>query len=116
MLIFALVLFLIAAILGLVVLLTILKNRTTPKPVVVIHGIVGGFALLIALTYLALGNITPLYLTSMGFLLAGITVGFIVFGIDISGSRIPKWLALLHPTLAGTGLIMLLIYVVKQQT
>jgi hypothetical protein len=112
----AIVLFIFAAIFGVIVLLSILKNHRTPKPIVVIHGSLGGVGLLIALTYLAMGNITPLYLTSMGFLLVAITIGFIVFGIDISGMRIPKWLALLHPLLAVTGVIILIVYMIQQPT
>lgn len=110
MLAFALVLFVAAAMLGTVVLLSILKNRPTPKAIVVIHGSLGGLGLLIALTYLAMGDITRLYLTSIGFLLVAITIGFIAFGIDISNMRVPKWLVLLHPLFAIIGVILLIVY------
>jgi uncharacterized protein with PQ loop repeat len=109
----AIVLFLFAATLGVIILLAILKNRPTNKPIVVIHGILGGLGLLIALTWFAMGEITPLYLTAIGILLVAITLGFIVFGIDISNMKIPKWLALLHPLFAITGIVVLIVYMTK---
>jgi hypothetical protein len=110
MLVFAIVLFLCAAVLGTIVLLSILKNRKTNKAIAVLHGSLGGFGLLLALTYLAIGTITPLYLTGIGVLLVAICLGFILFGIDISNLRIPKWLALLHPLFAVAGIVLLLVY------
>jgi hypothetical protein len=110
----AITLFAFAAVFGLIVLIAILKNMATPKPVVVIHGSLGGIGLLVALTYLAIGNITPLYIASICLLLVAITIGFVVFGFDISGKRIPKSLAILHPLLAVAGVIILIIYAVQQ--
>jgi hypothetical protein len=113
MLVFAMILFLCAVILGFVLLLSILKDRKTNKPLAVLHGTFGGFGLLVALTYIAIGTITPLYLAGIGILLIAITLGFIVFGIDISNMRIPKWLALLHPLFALTGIAILVVYMTK---
>jgi hypothetical protein len=113
MLVFAMILFLCAILLGFILLLSILKNRKTNKPLAVIHGTFGGFGLLIALTYLAIGTVTPIYLAGIGILLIAITLGFILFGIDISNMRIPKWLALLHPLFALAGVALLVVYMAK---
>ncbi|MES2218324.1 MAG: hypothetical protein V4501_07925 [Pseudomonadota bacterium] len=113
MLVFAIVLFLFAAMLGVVLLLSILKNHKTNKALAVLHGSLGGFGLLVALTYLAIGTITPLYLIAIGILLVAICLGFILFGIDISNLRIPKWLALLHPLFAVTGVVVLIVYMTR---
>lgn len=109
----AIVLFLFAGVFGLIVLLTLFKNHPTPKPVVVIHGVLGGIALLITLTYLAMGHTEPLFLTGTGLLLAAVVIGFIAFGIDISGMRVPRWLVIIHPLLAVAGVIVLLFFLEK---
>jgi hypothetical protein len=110
----AIMLFAFAAVFGLIVLIAILKNQATPKPVVVIHGSLGGVGLLILLTYLAMGNVTPIYIASLCVLLLAITVGFTVFGFDISNKRIPKFLAILHPILAIAGVVLLIVYAIRQ--
>jgi hypothetical protein len=110
----AIMLFAFAAVFGLIVLIAILKNHPTPKPVVVIHGSLGGIGLLVLLTYLAMGNITPLYIASLSLLLIAITIGFTVFGFDISNKRIPKSLAILHPILAIAGIVLLILYASHQ--
>jgi hypothetical protein len=114
MLAVAITLFAFAAVFGLIILCAILKNMPTPKPVVVIHGSLGGLGLLLALTYLAIGDITPLYIASICLLLVAITIGFVVFGFDISGKRVPKSLAILHPLLAALGVIILIVYAMQQ--
>ena len=110
----AIMFFVFAAVFGLIVLIAILKNQTTPKPVVVIHGSLGGIGLLILLTYLAIGNITPLYIASLCLLLIAVAIGFTVFGFDISEKRIPKVLAILHPVLAISSVILLIVYAMQQ--
>jgi hypothetical protein len=47
-------------------------------------------------------------------LLLAITVGFTVFGFDISNKRIPKFLAILHPILAIAGVVLLIVYAIRQ--
>jgi hypothetical protein len=114
MLAVAILLFLFAAVFGAIVLLAILKNRTTPKPLVVIHGSLGGIGLLVMLTYLAIVQITPLLMIGVSLLLIAIALGFTVFGIDIGEKSIPKWLAILHPLFAIAGVIVLIIYALQK--
>lgn len=114
MLSFAILLFLFAAVFGLIVLIAILKNQTTPKPIVIIHGSLGGIGLLVALSFVAAGKITPVLIAGISTLLVAIVIGFTVFGIDISEKHIPKLLAILHPLLAITGIALLIIYLLQQ--
>lgn len=113
MFLIALVLLLAAMPLGLIVLTRILKHKRTPKPIVVLHGIFAGFGLLIVLTYIALGNITILSVSGALLLLFAAAGGFVMFGIDVSKKPVPKALAIMHPILAASGVIILIYYAVR---
>jgi hypothetical protein len=110
---FALSLFILAAILGSIVLAAILKNKPTPKPIAIIHGSLGGFGLLLLLTYLAVAKINALLLSGVAVLLLAMVGGLIMFGIDVSEKPIPKVLAILHPLFAIAGLIMIILYFIQ---
>lgn len=112
MLYLAIGLFVLAAVFGLIVLTAILRNRPTPKPVVFIHGGVATIALLIVIFFIAQhqgsGPIASLVL----FVVAALG-GFTLFMIDMKQKPVPKWLAILHPLIAVSGLIALILFVMK---
>lgn len=116
MLAFALILLFIAMGLGLYVLTYVLKDKRTPKPVVVLHGVFAGFGLLIVLTYLAIGHATTLSIVGATLLGIAAVGGFIMFGIDVSKKPIPKVLALVHPLLAATGVFVLVYFAITTLT
>jgi hypothetical protein len=108
----AIVLFVLAAIFGLIVLIAILRNKPTPKPVVFIHGGVAAVALLLVILFTAGSSGEGPILSLVLFIIAALG-GFTLFATDMRKKPIPKWLAMLHPLAAVAGLISLIIFVVK---
>lgn len=113
MLFSAVVFFFIAAFLGIFLLRSILKNKRTYKPVVFMHGSVAGFALLMLATYIALGHTAPLLITSAVLFVLAFLGGLTMFTLDATGKRVPKMLALGHPLLAVSALVLLIVYIVQ---
>ncbi|MDX1617815.1 MAG: hypothetical protein R3224_03455 [Balneolaceae bacterium] len=108
MLITTIILFALAAILGLILIGKVLKDEETPKPVVYAHGTAAAVALvLLIIAYLNRGD--SLILTSVLIFVVAALGGFILFGRDITGKQIPKWLAVVHALAAVTGFVLLLI-------
>lgn len=106
MIIVTLLLFLLAASLGITLLFYVLKNKNTPKGLAFLHGSTAATALvfLIALLF------TPAkpYLSLTVFVFAALA-GFIMMYRDLTGKSLPKWLALSHGTLALIGFVLLVI-------
>ncbi len=107
-------LFVIGAVFGAIVLTAVLRDRPTPKPVVFIHGLfVATAVVLLGFAYFTeqhdklLGVILGLFVIAA---LGGLTL----FMKDILHKPIPKWLALLHPLVAATALVLLILYVLPK--
>ena len=66
MLIIAIVLFIIAAVFGLINLIAVLKNRPTPSLAVLAHGSFAFIALLVLIAAIASGHKDILLITSLG--------------------------------------------------
>ncbi|MDX1672350.1 MAG: hypothetical protein R3211_08405 [Balneolaceae bacterium] len=108
MLITTIVLFALAALLGLILITRVLKEEETPKAVVYSHGAAAAVALvLLILAYMNQGD--SLLLTSTLIFVVAALGGFIMFGRDLSGKAIPKWLAIVHALAAVTGFVLLLV-------
>lgn len=98
-----------ALFLGLVVLISVLSDKTTPKSVVFIHGGLAFIALtLVFITVLQKHAHGPIIAFSI-LTLAAIG-GLRLFYCDMRKKPIPKWLALLHPLIAIIGLFALIFY------
>lgn len=112
MLSLAIGLFILAAFFGLIVLVAILTNRPTPKPVVLIHG---GFALtaLSILIYFIVKNHGIGPITSLVLFVLAALGGLTLFTMDMSKKPIPKAIAIVHPLVAAAGLITLILYVIR---
>jgi hypothetical protein len=107
-------LFIIGAIFGAVILAAVLRNKPTPKPVVFIHGAFVATALvLLLIAFFKAGQTGKLLEFSLGFFVIAALGGFTLFFIDMQKKPIPKLLAVLHPLLAATGLVLLIIYVLS---
>lgn len=113
MLITAIILFLVAAVFGLIVLTSILKNQPTPKPVVFTHGPIAAIALIIVIIYSVMGHMEPLLITSIVLFVLAALGGLTLFTIDIAGKPIPKLIAVIHPIVAVIALITLIIYMLQ---
>ena len=99
--------FALAAILGMILLSYVLKEKQTPKRVVFAHGPLAatGLVLLIIYSINQPGPIESIVL----FVIAALG-GVLMLVKDLSGKKIPKWLAVFHGLLAVSGFIFLLVF------
>lgn len=108
MLITTIVLFALAAVLGLVLITKVFKEEETPKPVVYSHGAAAAIGLvLLIFAYMNQGD--SLMMTSLLIFIVAALGGFVLFGRDITDRSIPKWLSVVHALAAVTGFVLLLI-------
>lgn len=114
MLVAAIILFIIAAMFGLIILTAILKDRPTPKPVVFTHGPIAATGLILLLIYLYYGPKDTLLITSVVLFILAALGGLTLFTIDMTNRRIPKLMAVGHPIVAVIALITLIAYVLQQ--
>lgn len=106
MLTLSIIFFSLAAILGLLLLAYILKNKHTPKFLALIHGPLAFTALILLIIYSCLAHSAPV-ISIVLFALAA-AGGLILIFRDITGKPIPKGLAIGHGLLAITGFILLI--------
>lgn len=95
-----------ATLLGMTLLLYVLKNKNTPKALVLNHGLLATLGLLSLVIYAWIYN-TKLLTPALFFLLAALG-GFLLAWRDWLGLSIPKWLAVGHGFLALVGMVLLL--------
>lgn len=107
MLTLIIVVFLIAAILGMLLISYLLRNKNTPKGLAIIHGSIAAFGILLLICYLLFYSTSP-YLSLIFFIIAAIG-GFTLMYRDITGKTLPKWLAIGHGTIAVIGFLLLLL-------
>ena len=109
----AIALFITAAMFGSIILRAILRNKPTPKPFVIIHGPLAVTAIALLIIDVAKGHTEPLLIASLAIFIAAALGGFFLYTIDSSKKRIPKPIAIIHPLVAISGLIVLIIYALK---
>lgn len=110
MLITTIILFALAAVLGLILITKVLKDEETPKTVVYSHGGAAAVALiLLIIAYMNQGD--SLMMTSLLVFIVAALGGFVMFGQDVAQKSIPKWLAVVHALAAVTAFVLLLIAV-----
>ncbi len=108
MLITTIILFALAAVLGLILITKVFKDEETPKAVVYSHGGAAAVALvLLIIAYLNQGG--SLLMTSLLVFVVAALGGFVMFGRDLTGKSIPNWLAGVHAVAAVIAFILLLI-------
>lgn len=103
------ILFAVAAVVGLIMLLKVLKGEHPSRPMSLIHGALAAIALvLLILEYvgggMGLSTVVILFV-------AAALGGFFLFYKDISGHEIPKNVALIHAGAAVVGFVLLLLAV-----
>lgn len=109
MIIAALVAFAIAAVLGAVVLRSVLRGVPTPKGTAMLHGVFAATGLVLLIIYAIMRAprpIVPLVLIT----LAAIG-GFVLFRRDIEGRPLPRFVAVGHALLALIGVTLLVVFV-----
>jgi len=103
-------LFALAAIFGMTLLSYVLRGKETPKGVMVIHGLFAATALVLLIMYV-FGNKPGPVESAVLFVIAALG-GFIMMARDLTGKRIPKWLAVVHGLIAVAGFVLLIAYTV----
>lgn len=99
--------FALAAILGMILLSYVLKEKETPKGVVFTHGPLAAIGLVLLIIY-TVNNPGPVESIVL-FVMAALG-GVVMLVRDLSGNKIPKWLGVVHGLLAVSGFIFLLVF------
>lgn len=108
MLISAIILFALAALLGLYLLSYILRNKNTPKAIVLMHGPLAASGLILLIIYAFYNSPSPW--TSIILFAFAAMGGLMLIYKDISGKPVPKWLAIGHGITAIIGFIFLILF------
>ena len=94
------------AILGLYLLSLVLRAKSTPKGVALIHGLLAVIALVLLIVYCVGHNPGP-WASLVVFVIAA--MGGLILGYrDLTGKSIPKWLGIVHGLAAIIGFALLL--------
>ena len=104
----AIALFSLAALLGMFLLTFVLRGKETPKAVVFTHGPLAAAGLVLLIIYLFQESPGPVESVVL-FTIAAIG-GVVMVYKDLTGKKIPKWLAIAHGLIAICGFIFLLIF------
>lgn len=107
----AAVLFLLAALGGIVMLVRLLRRRELPWPLAIAHGVLAAIALILVLIAFLQGKAnlaTPLVL----FVIAALG-GFVLLSFHLRKRVHPLWLAVIHGLVAVTGFIFLLLAILS---
>ena len=108
MLITAIILFALAALLGLYLLSFVLRDKNTPKGIAFIHGPVAAAGLIILIIYALFNSPSPI-VSIILFILAALG-GIMLFYRDITGKSLPKWMAIGHGVTAVVAFILLIVF------
>jgi peptidoglycan/LPS O-acetylase OafA/YrhL len=112
MLITTLVLFVLAALLGLTVAVQIFKKKPTSRGVALAHGAFGAAGLVVLLLY-AVKNPERLLTTAIVLLVVAALGGLIVFVNDLKGKAGPVGLVVIHALVAVVAVVLVLMVVIK---
>jgi hypothetical protein len=98
----------IAALAGVYLLSLVLRDKETPKGFAMLHGVfaVTGLALLIGYCV----KNTPGPILAIAIFSVAALGGLILIYRDITGNKVPKWLAIVHGLAAVTGYVTLLVF------
>jgi hypothetical protein len=108
----AIILFVIAAVFGLILIAKVFTNKETPKGAVIAHGLFAATALALV-AYYVFTNAQKSPLTSLIVFLIAALGGFAMLALDLSKKAIPKGLAAIHALAAVIGLVLLLVFVIQ---
>jgi len=105
------ILFSLAAIFGLTLLTFVLRGKETPKGIVFLHGPIAATALILLIIYVVNNTVSPV--PSMVLFIIAAIGGVILVIRDFTRKSVPKSLAVVHGLIAVTGLILLIMFVLK---
>ena len=96
------------AILGMYLLSLILRTKSTPKGITIVHGLLAATALVLLIVY-CVGHKPGPWISLIVFIVAA-SGGFILNYRDITGKSVPKWLGIVHGLIAIVGFALLLCF------
>src|SRR5688572_27105905 len=99
------------AIAGMYLLSLALRNKQFPKGLTIIHGLMAALALVLLIIYCFRNDTTGPLTSIIVFVIAALS-GFFLNYKDLTGKKVPKWLAIAHGLIAATGFAFLLGYVI----
>jgi len=102
----AIAIFGMTAIFGMYLLSLVLRAKSTPKGVTIIHGLLAVVALVLLIVY-CVGHQPGPWVSIIVFSVAAMG-GFILNYRDITGKSVPKWLGVVHGVTAIAGFTLLL--------
>ena len=105
---YAIALFSLAAIIGMVMLSFVLQDKKPSRALVFTHGPLAVAALILLFIYSS--DHHPIPLESIVLFLIAATGGIILVLHDFMGKAIPKWLGIVHGLVAVAGFIFLLVF------
>lgn len=105
----SIIIFAVAAVFGLIIITTLLKDKPTPKALVFIHGILAAVALVILIVF-SINNPGQSPLVSIVLFVLAALGGFVLFARDLSKKPGPKTLAVIHALVAVVGFLILLTF------
>lgn len=108
MLYLSIVLFAVAAVLGLIVAVALLKKNETSKPVAIAHGLVGAAGLVLLLFH-TLQNPQRLLTIALGLFVIAALGGFYLFANDLRRKPGPLFLVVVHAAAAVVALGLVLV-------
>ena len=100
-------LFAFAALLGIILISFVFRGKTPPKPLAILHGLVGATALVLLVVHTI--NDNRIYITAIVIFTLAALGGLVLVARHLSGKPIPKGLAVIHGLAAITGYIILLV-------
>ncbi|ELR69653.1 hypothetical protein C900_04878 [Fulvivirga imtechensis AK7] len=106
----SIVLFALAAVLGLIIAAAIFKGKETPKPAVYAHGAIAAIGLVLLVLY-ALQNPTNYPQVSLIIFVIAALGGFYLFANDMKKKPGPKPVVIIHALAAVTAFTLLLLFV-----
>jgi hypothetical protein len=109
MLMIAILCFALAAVLGIILISYVLRDKPTPKGIVVFHGPIAATGIVLLIIYMLFHAQSPFLISLILFVFAALG-GFILLFRDLTGKSVPKWLALLHGSLAVIAFIILIVF------
>jgi len=105
----AIILFLLAAVGGLIMALRIFKGRKPPAALAVIHGVVAATALVLVLLLVIGGGAHAALVYGAVILVVAALGGFFLLTFHLRGAPHPKAVVVLHAVLAVVGVACLLV-------
>ena len=103
------VLFAVAAVLGVTILVKWLQDKEAPKAIVYSHGAVAAFALILLIFY-AIQNPNNFPQLSIILFVAAALGGFVLFGAEMFGGKRIVPVGVVHALIAVAGFVTLLLF------